>query len=290
MLVEELQETDMRIGSYECSSLISSRISLDGGAMFGVVPRTLWSRDYPPDEQNRIEMVTRSLLLRDGKDVILIDTGAGDRWDEKSRSIYGIREEKSLEESLNDLGIQAGDVSLVIHTHLHFDHCGGSVCVRDGDLVPRFPNAEYIVHPRHLEWALSPSARDRASFRPDDFIPLQKSGQLRSVDAGEIRPHLELLTAQGHTPYQFLPRVYDDQASLLYCADMVPLSAQIKIPWVMAYDLFPLETVREKEALMSRAAAEGWMLFFEHDARTAAVRIAFDGRNYVISDRIQEFE
>jgi len=263
----------MKIGPYSCMALVSNRLKLDGGAMFGVVPKTLWSRFYPADDMNRISMVTRLLLLVGDGRVILVDSGTGDRWDPKFRDIYGIEEQYSIEAELAEYGLTAADVTHVIHSHLHFDHCGGSVVDRDGEAVPRFPNAEYWVHEKQLDWAKRPSARDRASFRPEDFIPLLEAGQLRTVTEKDRLPGLELLPAGGHTPWQILPRVYDETRSLLYCGDMIPLAEQIRVPWIMAYDLFPLQTLEEKSRILTQASEERWILFFEHDAHTEAMRV-----------------
>lgn len=264
----------MQIGPWHCSAVLSKEFKLDGGAMFGVVPKTLWKRVYPADEQNRISMVTRLLLLQGPQMNILVDSGTGERWDDKQRSIYAISEEDRLDKTLADKGLVVEDIDLVIHSHLHFDHCGGSVIENeDGQLIPRFPNAEYMVHKKHFEWALSPSPRDRASFRSEDFLCLQKAGQLVLLEKDPELDHISLLFAHGHTPYQLLPLISDKDRQMLYGGDLFPLAAQVRIPWVMAYDLNPLQTVKEKQEILGQLLKMDSYILFEHDKDVEAARI-----------------
>jgi glyoxylase-like metal-dependent hydrolase (beta-lactamase superfamily II) len=247
--------------------------------MFGVVPKVLWSREHPADELNRVEMVSRSLLVAGEGRLVLVNTGMGQNWPDKERAIYAVDDGVRLERSLAELGYRPEEVTHVIQTHLHFDHAGGMTADGGGGPRPLFPRAEYIVQKRHFEWARAPSERDRASFRPDGWECL--GAQLRLVDGEqEILPGLFLHLVHGHTPGQQLLRVSDERTSLLYCSDLVPLASQVRIPWIMAYDLNPLETLKEKHRLLERAAAEGWLLFLEHDPVVATCRVRRTARGF----------
>ena len=271
----------MKIGGYNLFPIPAGRFRLDGGAMFGVVPKVLWGRAHPTDEFNRVEMVSRSLLVAGEGRLVLVNTGIGQNWPEKERSIYAVDESVRLERSLTELGYRPEEVTHVIQTHLHFDHAGGMTVGGSGDSRPRFPRAEYVVQKKHLQWAQAPSERDRASFRPGDWECLERSGQLRLLEGEEeLLPGLFLHLVHGHTPHQQLLRVTDGSASLLYCSDLVPLAAQVKVPWIMAYDLNPLDTLEEKRRLLGRAAAEGWLLFLEHDPLVATCRVRKTPRGF----------
>jgi glyoxylase-like metal-dependent hydrolase (beta-lactamase superfamily II) len=276
----------MQIGNYKIESIVSSRFRLDGGAMFGVVPKPLWEKENPSDERNRIAMVTRNLLIAGEGKVILIDTGNGGKWDEKGKKIYAMEELDGLQQGLKNLGYGPEDVTHVINTHLHFDHCGGNT-YRDGhELKISFPNAQYIVHQRHLEWANNPTPRDKASFFPENWEPLIQSGQLHTVDReGEILPGIFLHLVNGHTPYQILPRISDGETTLLFCGDLIPLAAQTRIPWVMGYDLSPLQTVQEKQSLLEIMSAEKWWLSYEHDPKIAFSQVEKTEKGFVAVEK-----
>jgi glyoxylase-like metal-dependent hydrolase (beta-lactamase superfamily II) len=262
----------MKIRGYNLFPVPAGRFRLDGGAMFGVVPKVLWSREHPADELNRVEMVSRSLLVAGEGRLVLLNTGMGQSWPDKERAIYAVDEGVRLERSLAELGYRPEEVTHVVQTHLHFDHAGGLTANGGGGPRPLFPRAEYIVQKRHFQWAQSPSERDRASFRPDGWECWR--GQLRLVEGEEeLLPGLFLHLVHGHTPGQQLVRVSDGHTSLLYCSDLVPLASQVRVPWIMAYDLNPLETLQEKRRLLGQAAAEGWLLFLEHDPAVAACRV-----------------
>jgi glyoxylase-like metal-dependent hydrolase (beta-lactamase superfamily II) len=227
------------------------------------VPKVLWSKTHPADEANRVDMVSRSLLLVGVGRVILVNSGIGTTWGDKERSIYALDPTVRLASSLQALGVPPERVTHVILTHLHFDHAGGNTTPEG---IPAFPNAIYLVQRGHLEWARRPSVRDAASFAPRVWEILEQSGQLEPVEGGrELFPGIWLEVVHGHTPHQQLPRITDGGETLLFCSDLVPFASQVRVPWVMGYDLRPVDTVREKQALLSRAAREGWRLFLEHD-------------------------
>jgi glyoxylase-like metal-dependent hydrolase (beta-lactamase superfamily II) len=262
----------MRIGNYECYPVETGRFALDGGAMFGVVPRVFWTATNPPDERNRIDMAVRALLLVGNGRKILVDNGNGDKWAPKIADIYRLDNSRwELKSSLQKYGVVPEDITDVILTHLHFDHAGGSTVVRDGVLKPAFPNARYYVQRAHWEQAMHPTEKDRASFMPDDYMPLREHGVLEFVEGEfEIFPQVSLLVMNGHTASQQLVKVSDGKTTLLYCCDLFPMTPHIPLPYIMAYDLRPLVTLEEKRKILLKAVDEEWILFFEHDPVTAA--------------------
>lgn len=279
----------MRIGPYDLFPIDTGSFALDGGAMFGVVPRPLWEKTNPPDERNRIALAARALLIRGGGKTILVDVGNGDKLNDKLKGIYKIDASRAdLFTSLRARGVEPADVTDVILTHLHFDHAGGST-VRDGDRIrPAFPNAVYHVQREHWEAACHPTERDRASFFPEDFRPLDEHGLLRfSEGEGEILPGIRVLTVHGHTAALQCPVISDGATTLFYCADLVPTLSHVQLPWIMAYDLRPLVTLEEKRRLLGRAVEENWIVFFEHDPSFAAARLTRDERGIVVERTIE---
>jgi glyoxylase-like metal-dependent hydrolase (beta-lactamase superfamily II) len=267
----------MKIGPYTLTPIETGTFALDGGAMFGVVPKTLWSKSNPADEQNRIDMALRVLLIQTQGKNILVDTGMGDKYDDKTKSIYKLDHRKfSLLGSLAQRGLKAEDITHVIQTHLHFDHCGGLVTqMSAGNLVPTFPNAKVFVQKDNLKWARNPTEKDRASYLKNDWEPIVAEGLLEEVDGpGEIMPGIELMIFNGHTRAQQLPHIYDDTGNhVFFCADLFPTRGHVPLPYIMGYDNFPLTTLEEKKQLVPRAYEEKWLLFFEHDPADAFVRI-----------------
>lgn len=239
--------------------------------MFGIVPKTLWSRRIAPDEQNRIPMNMRCLLLEGEGRVILIDNGLGDKYDQKFADIYAIDTEyASLPSSLRQAGFSEEDVTDVILTHLHFDHCGGSTRRFEGGLELAFPNARYHVQRAHWDWAQDPNMRERASFLAENLDPLADSSQLSLLDGPmELFPGIELILVSGHTESQQLVKVKGRDRTLVYVADLLPTSSHLRLPWIMAYDVRPLTTLVEKKRFLDEAVEGGWHLFFEHDPVTA---------------------
>lgn len=257
----------LRIGDWSVRTLETGFVWLDGGAMFGSVPKALWSRSHPPDEQNRIRLAMRCLLLEGHGRRVVVDVGAGDKLDARLAGIYRLGEgPESLERALGAAGIAPADVTDVILTHLHFDHAGGSTR-RDGDrLTPAFARARYHVQRRNLDNARRPNLRERASYMAENFEPLAEAGVLTTWDGPQSPwPGLEILTAEGHTRGQQLVRVSGGGTSLTFVADVVPTAAHVRIPFVMGYDVAAIETMAEKAALLGRAAEEGGWIALEHD-------------------------
>jgi len=279
----------MKIGKYSLHIINSGYFGLDGGAMFGIIPKPLWQKTNPPDESNRIKLATRNLLLINGNRKILIDTGMGDKWDEKFRNIYAINQTDSLSGSLNKLNLQPSDITDVILTHLHFDHTGGSTKVEDNKLIPAFPNADYYVQRKNYEWAAKPSERDRGSYLKDNFQPLMDEGVLRLIDNEEkFDDEIEFLTVHGHTFFQQLVKISDASDTILYCADLFPTTSHIPLPYVMGYDLQPLVTVEEKKNILAKATEENWKIFFEHDPETVIASIIKDERGFRANQMMKE--
>ncbi len=276
----------MRIGNYELYAIETGTFALDGGAMFGVVPKTLWEKAIAPDEKNRIPMAARALLLVGDGRKILIDVGNGSKMNEKLATIYKIDSSKNdLISSLKKLNIAPSDITDVILTHLHFDHCGGSTYRDDKDVKPTFPNAKYYVQREHWEWAQKPTERDRASFFPEDFMPLHERGQLHFTEGeGEILPGISCRICNGHTTALQAPLVSDGKNSVLYVADLMPTIAHASLPWIMGYDLRPLVTLEEKRRILNEAVDGNWTLFFEHDAANQTCRLQRTDKGIVSVD------
>ena len=273
-------------GRFEIAPVETGSFRLDGGAMFGVVPKNLWEKRNPADEQNRIDMRMRTLLVRDGERTILIDAGVGHKESEKFNDIFAIDFSRySLEGGLRALGVAPEDVTDVIITHLHFDHVGGAVILHGGELRLMFPNAEHFVQRRQWEWANAPSDRDRASFLPHNFVPLSDAGKLQLIDGGEeLFPGLHVRVIDGHTFGQQMVRLEDGDQSILYAADLIPMSSHVPAPWIMGYDLQPLTTLAEKERLLSEAAEKRHILVFEHDAFSEAALVGIGKKGYEAAD------
>ncbi len=279
------------LGRFVLHEVRDGTFALDGGAMFGVVPRVIWEKTNPPDERNRIALALRCLLIEDGRRRILVDDGIGDKWSTKHRDIYAIdRSRFNLDTELGRAGCSRSDITDVVLTHLHFDHAGGTTArSADGRLEIAFPNAIFHVQRRNWEWALSPSEKDAGSYLVENFAPLEKSGRLHLVEGeAQLTPGVDFLVAEGHTPGLQLVRVSDEETCLIHCADLIPTSSHLKPHYLMGYDLKPLKTMEEKKVLLAEAIEGGWILYFEHDPRIAACTVAErDGQVQV--DRVIEF-
>jgi glyoxylase-like metal-dependent hydrolase (beta-lactamase superfamily II) len=273
----------MKIGGYELFPIETGTFALDGGAMFGVVPRPLWEKTNPPDALNRITLAARPLLLVGHGKKILVDTGNGTKFKQKHLDIYRLDTSRhSLENSLRKCGIAMGEITDVILTHLHFDHAGGSTYRDGGELKPAFPRATYHVQKAHWEQAINPTEKDRASFMPEDYLPLKDRGMLQFVEGEyELFPHISLVVTNGHTASQQLPKISDGTTTLLYTCDLFPTVAHLHLPYIMAYDLRPLVTLEEKRKTLEAAVEEGWILFFEHDPDTVAGRVSRNEKGYI---------
>jgi glyoxylase-like metal-dependent hydrolase (beta-lactamase superfamily II) len=253
----------------------TGNFKLDGGAMFGVVPKTMWNKLVPADEDNLCNWAMRCLLIEEAGRLILVDTGIGNKQDAKFLAHYKLNGDQSLDKSLAANGFHADDITDVILTHLHFDHCGGAIVRKEDKLVPAFKNATYWSSDRHWKWATEPNAREKASFLKENILPIQESGQLKLVEAIETgvipfdnMENISLRFAFGHTDAMMLPQLkYNDQ-TIVFMADLLPAAAHIPLPYVMAYDMFPLKTLEEKRTFLEEALTNNYLLFFEHDAIT----------------------
>lgn len=278
----------MKIGEYEILPLETGRFALDGGAMFGVVPKTLWYKSNPADEYNRISLALRSLLLKSENRLILIDTGIGNKFAEKFSHIYRIDlSTYSLNKSLQEYQIAPEDITDVIISHLHFDHAGGTT-VRSGEkLYLTFPNAIHHIQGEHWDWALDPSQKDKASFIKDDFLLLEEQDKLNKLSGpGEIFPGVEVMVMYGHTQGMQVVKIFDQTHTLIFCSDLIPTASHIPVPWVMAYDNNPLITMNEKSRLLSVVTEEKWLLYFEHDSLHQAVTVAATDKGYKMDQEI----
>jgi glyoxylase-like metal-dependent hydrolase (beta-lactamase superfamily II) len=280
----------MKIGKYEIKVMHTGTFALDGGAMFGIIPKIMWSRINPPDDQNRITLGAKVLLLESESKKILIDTGFGLNWDEKFNNIYRVDNSiNTLANSLMTENIKEDEITDVLLTHLHFDHTGGSTRLENGKWVPTFPNAKYHVQKKHFDWALNPSEKDRASFINNRFLPLAENGILSFIDGEEeFDEHIKFLPVNGHTFSQQMIKISDQSDTLIYCGDLFPTSSHIPIPYVMGYDLEPLVTIAEKKKILPQAINENWKLFFEHDPEIIMATIATDGKSFMLNEVFEE--
>ena len=265
----------MQIGDYRVEIIPDTEFHLDGGAMFGVVPRNLWAQVCPPDDQNRIRMNMNCVFIDTGHEKILIETGIGDKWTARETAMYAIERQRPLTETLKaKTGVAADEITIVVNTHLHFDHAGGNTTNADGKVDPTFRNARYFVSAAELEHAETPSERDRASYLKDNWVPLLESGQLEVKKSDyEVVPGLRMQTEPGHNRTMQCWRLDRGDQIVFGFADLVPMRAHIKLPWIMGYDLFPLETLEAKKRLLPKAVRENWLCLFYHDPDAPICRL-----------------
>ena len=251
----------------ELFAIETGNFKLDGGAMFGVVPKVIWNELYPADENNLCNWAMRCMLIVDGDRKILIDNGIGNKQDEKFLKNYHLNGDETLEKSLNNLGFSFEDITDVVLTHLHFDHCGGSIKYSEKkELVPAFPNATYHTSKQQWDWATNPNRREKASFLYENIYPVKESGQLNLFDADiELFPSLFLKLFNGHTDGQVIPHIQVNGKTIVFCADLLPSAMHIPMPYIMAYDTRPLITLDEKTRFFKEAIEKDYILFFEHD-------------------------
>ena len=249
-------------------SIHTGNFKLDGGAMFGVVPKSIWNKLNPADEQNLCTWSMRCLLIQDGKKLILVDNGIGDKQEAKFFGHYHLHGDDTLDKSLARHGFHRDDITDVFLTHLHFDHCGGSI-VREGEnLVPAFKNASYWSNLPHWEWATQPNEREKASFLKENILPIHESGQLKFIEPTDgiaYTDNINVRFVHGHTDAMMLPQIQYKNKTIVFMADLLPSIGHIPIPYVMAYDMFPLTTLHEKQEFLKEALEEQYVLFFEHD-------------------------
>jgi len=249
-------------------SINAGHFKLDGGAMFGVVPKSMWKKLNPPDENNMCNWAMRCMLIEDEGRLILIDNGMGNKQDEKFFGYYFLNGNDTLEKSLAKYGFSKEDITDVFLTHLHFDHCGGSIEKVDDKLIPAFKNATYWSNENHWEWATNPNDREKASFLKENILPIKESGKLKFIETKEgieFSKNISLRFVNGHTESMMLPQIKYKDKTIIFMADLLPSVAHIPIPYVMAYDTRPLETLKEKKSFLIEAQQKDFILFFEHD-------------------------
>jgi glyoxylase-like metal-dependent hydrolase (beta-lactamase superfamily II) len=250
-------------------SIDTGFFKLDGGAMFGVVPKVIWQKSNPADENNLCTWAMRCLLIEDKDRLILVDTGIGDKQDAKFLSHYYLHGDATLKSSIKKAGFTLDDITDVFLTHLHFDHVGGAV-IREGEkLIPTFKNATYWSNQKHWDWATNPNAREKASFLKENILPLQESGQLKFIENKEgvnFTKDIKVRFANGHTDAMMLPQINYKGKTLVYMADLLPSVGHIPLPYVMAYDMFPIKTLNEKASFLKEAVENNYILILEHDA------------------------
>ena len=268
-------------------SINTGYFKLDGGAMFGVVPKSIWHKINPADENNLCSWALRCLLIEDGKRFTLIDNGIGDKQDEKFFGHYYLHGNDTLDKSLAAHGFSKNDITDVILTHLHFDHCGGSI-KRDGDkLVPAFKNAVYWSNARHWKWATEPNDREKASFLKENILPIKDSGQLKFIetDGNSFPDNISIRQVFGHTEAMMLPQISYKGKSILYMADLLPSAGHIPLPYIMGYDMFPLTTLNEKKSFLMESLQNEYILFFEHDPAIECCNLLMSDRGIRMKDQ-----
>lgn len=292
----QTSKISIKIGPYELKAIPTGEFGLDGGAMFGTVPKVLWAKTNPPDEANRIPMEARALLLKSPGRNILIDTGNGSDFIEKYgekmggkfAEMYAVDPSKaSLIKSLKNNGLSPEDITDVILTHLHFDHAGGATCARNGKIVPTFPNARYYVQKQNYDTAREPNVREKASYLKPNFEPLMEAGVLELLDGNveNLFPNVSVIVSNGHTQGQQIVKIADDKHGVFYTADVIPTSTHVRSAWVMGYDLDPLTIIKEKRDVLKEAAQKSWFIYFEHDPYCDLSAIEAEKDDFKVKER-----
>ena len=267
----------MKLGEFDIQPVTDGRFRLDGGAMFGVVPKVMWERCCQPDDQNRIQLGLNCLLIRIGRKNILLDTGLGDKEDAKFQQMFAIERMPTLRDSLKMEGLQPDDIHMVINTHLHFDHAGGNTVREDGAVVSTFPKAKYIVQRGEYEDAARANERTRASYRRENFTPIAHVDQWEFVDGEtEVLPGVTVMVTEGHTRCHQSIKIESEGQVAFYLGDLIPTVSHLPLPYIMGYDLYPLQTLETKRWVLDRALNENWLLVFEHDPRVLMGRVRKD--------------
>lgn len=271
----------MRLGDLEFLILNDGTLRLDGGAMFGVVPKPMWEKKSRADDRNRILLAMNCLLIRAAGKTILVETGAGDKWGAKQRDIYGLEGSPRLPEQLAAQGVKPEQVDIVINTHLHFDHCGWNTRMADGRARPTFPNARYVVQKRDFEHAKNPTERDQASYLRENFLPVEEAGQWWLLDGEkEIVPGVTVIPTPGHTPAMQCVKLEGGGKAAVFLADLAPMTAHLPLAWIMGFDLYPLTTLENKKKWLPEIAKNGWLALFAHDPAVRAAYLRERNGNY----------
>ena len=275
----------MKWGRFDLELISDGHIWLDGGAMFGVVPKTLWQKKTKPDEKNRICLGMQCLLIQADSKKILIDTGCGFKYTEKQIQIYRIEHPTSVVQELANLDLDPGQIDYVINTHYHFDHCGGNTLLQGDQVVATFPNATYLVRREEYEEAMHPNERTSATYFSHNWKPLKESGQLRLIDDDlELISGVHLIHTPGHTPGHQCVKLESEGKILFYLADLCPTAAHVPLPWIMGYDLEPMTTLRVRKHIYQQAITEDWLLFFEHDPEVKLGRLRHRQDRYYLEE------
>ncbi|MDZ7714588.1 MAG: MBL fold metallo-hydrolase [Balneolaceae bacterium] len=286
-----MELSSAKLGPFTLYSIETGRFKLDGGAMFGVVPKTLWSRHIEVDDKNRIPMAMRCLLIasENTDKLYLIDNGCGTKFNEKMEHIYGLDHSHSnLLDSLSTHGFSPSDITDIIFSHLHFDHCGGTTYYdENGNIKHTFENATYHVPEKHWETANNPNAREKASFLKDNINPIGESGRLHLVEENhEYEKGLTAIPVNGHTISQQLPKIQHNGKTVVFAADLLPTHVHVPLPWVMGYDMYPTKTLEEKEQILKKATEENWYFFLEHDATEEIISIGKEDGKFIAGEGI----
>jgi len=274
-----------QIGRWKISILETGSLMLDGGAMMGSVPKVLWEQTNSPDSLNRIKLAMRCMLLDDGENIVLIETGIGDKCDDKIKKMFDVKQsENALSKALSKHGYLNENITHVVLTHLHFDHAGGAtVFDKKNKIIPAFPNAKYYVSENNWIAGNNPNPKDRASYLKENYLSLKENGVLKIISENEtILDGLSTYVVNGHTQGQQLIKVDGGGESIVFCSDLIPLKSHLKIPWIMGYDLNASLTMQEKEVFLDKASQNNWILFFYHDPDTIAVKIEKDNKYYKV--------
>jgi len=280
----------MKIGKYTLKIIESGFFGLDGGSMFGVVPKPLWEITNPPDKSNRIKLATRHLILEGDSKKIIIDTGVGTKFGEKLNEIYAVDNNFSMETALSQAGLKPEDITDVVLTHLHFDHAGGATKIENGKPVPAFPNARYYVQKQNYDWAVNPSERDKASYLLENYVPLFEAGVINfTIGDAKLDDEIDFIVINGHTFGQQMVKIFDSSSTFLFCSDLIPTASHIPLPYIMGYDLQPLVTLKEKKKILKQATHENWFLFFGHDPEIAFANLKHTEKGIRINESFTEF-
>ncbi|MBI2900361.1 MAG: MBL fold metallo-hydrolase [Planctomycetes bacterium] len=273
----------MKLGRFELDAVSDGFFRLDGGAMFGIVPKVAWEKVTRVDDRNRIFLSLSTLLIRTGSANVLVDTGIGTKNDARFCETYGVDHFTTVPGSLGRLGLSVSDIDIVILSHLHFDHAGGATTRSDGGVVPTFPRATYVIQRGMWDEAQDPNPRTKGSYFPDDFLPLEKAGRVKFIDGeAEIVPGVRAVKTGGHVKHHQIVFVESEGRTALYWADLMPTTNHVRPAWVMGYDLYPFEVAAMKAMMLETAVRESWINFFEHDPETAMGTIRREGKNLVV--------